>query len=146
MPCLKPAHEYSWKNTNIRLFGLRISNLGLIYLGVRIYIWGNYFGNSGQYVDVYQIRDNGLLDFEEIFITTSTGTLFTSDSIRLKRGIVGLTISIVAILGDLVESAVKRKSGKKDSGKLLPGHGGVLDRFDSTFLAVGLYLTLINGK
>ena len=105
-------------------------------------IWGRVFGSSDQYVDVYQIRENGLLDFE----TTSKTSLFVVDSIRIRRGIVGLILSVVAILGDLVESAVKRKSGQKDSGKLLPGHGGVLDRFDSTFLAVGFYLTLIHEK
>jgi CDP-diglyceride synthetase len=51
----------------------------------------------------------------------------------------GLVLSIAAILGDLVESAVKRVSGKKDSSKLLPGHGGIMDRFDSSFISVVIY-------
>ena len=48
----------------------------------------------------------------------------------------GLTVVVFGTWGDLVESLFKRTLGIKDSGSILPGHGGMLDRFDSSLLAI----------
>ena len=57
-----------------------------------------------------------------------------------------MVVVVFGSMGDLCESMMKRQAGVKDSGNVIPGHGGILDRFDATFLAVPFvycYLMLI---
>jgi phosphatidate cytidylyltransferase len=54
----------------------------------------------------------------------------------LPAGLIALAANVAGQVGDLAESAIKRGAGVKDSGKLLPGHGGMLDRVDSSLFSL----------
>ena len=60
---------------------------------------------------------------------------------------IGVIVSVGGVCGDLVESLWKRRYGVKDSGNCIPGHGGMLDRFDSSFIAIPMaaaYMIIFN--
>lgn len=57
---------------------------------------------------------------------------------------IALVVAIMANVGDLFESHIKRTCGLKDSGSLIPGHGGVLDRFDGLLFSLPFTLTFLN--
>jgi phosphatidate cytidylyltransferase len=67
----------------------------------------------------------------------------------LFLSLLSMFVALISVGGDLFESRIKRQRGVKDSGKILPGHGGIYDRIDSVIAAAPVYLlglTLIGGS
>lgn len=77
-------------------------------------------------------------------LTTNLVIIFLHTLLKLQTPLMqcllfGTTVALLAITGDLFESWLKRKAKIKDTGTLLPGHGGLLDRFDSILFVAPFY-------
>ncbi len=82
-----------------------------------------------------------------VFVSVVFGSLFLSTllpAVPMLQAIgLSVAVNIVGQIGDLAESALKRGAGVKDSGTLLPGHGGLLDRVDSSMFALPVLYGLL---
>lgn len=113
-----------------------------IILGIIFLIWSNdtfaYLGGSlfGKHKMIARISPGKTWEGTVFGILVTFGVSFLIKTYLLKTEnniwlILGMMIPILATIGDLVESMLKRSAGIKDSGHIMPGHGGILDRFDS---------------
>lgn len=112
------------------------------------YIFGSNFGKNKLFPRISPKKTwEGTLGGIFTALGASVAISFFFDELSLIQWVIfGLITSVFGTYGDLVESMLKRRSNVKDSGHILPGHGGMLDRFDSALFAapmVFIYLIVI---
>lgn len=109
------------------------------------YVFGKFFKGK----KLTKISPNktysGMIGSFLLSVTFGAAYSYTISFVDLKIIIfISFLISLICQLGDLFISYLKRKSGVKDTGNILPGHGGVLDRIDGIIFAVPFGIFLIN--
>jgi len=112
------------------------------------YLTGKAFGKRKLYLSVSPNKTwEGLFGGVLLSILVGWGLSEIFDVLEPKHWImIGLIVAVFGNIGDLFESHLKRTSGVKDSGTIIPGHGGVLDRFDGMLFSlpiVWVYLQFI---
>lgn len=81
-----------------------------------------------------------------VVVATILGVIFAIDNISIFGAIViSIVVAIASVFGDLFESYLKREAGVKDSGDILPGHGGILDRTDGYLFGGVIMLVLLRA-
>ncbi len=109
-------------------------------MDVFAYIGGKIFGSKKIVPTISKGKTiEGTLIGLSMTVITSLITKHLADFNFSQALISGILIAFLAFGGDLLESYLKRNVGVKDSGDLIPGHGGLLDRFDGYFLILPIY-------
>lgn len=122
-------------------------------LGIIFLIWSNdtfaYLGGSlfGKHKMIPRISPGKTWEGTVFGVVVSFGISFLINNYMVKSDqktwmILGVLVPVLATVGDLVESMLKRQAGVKDSGNLMPGHGGALDRFDSLIFVTPFVVAL----
>ena len=106
------------------------------------YFVGKYLGKHKLYPEVSPNKTwEGLAGGSVVAIASAVGLFKLTHTLYMQDWVV-MAFCVVTFgnLGDLFESHLKRNFGVKDSGHIMPGHGGVMDRFDGLFLALPVFL------
>ena len=112
------------------------------------YYGGRHFGRHKLYESLSPKKtvEGALFGFIFAIFTALIfrAAVFEHNKLNILRYVFICAVTIIAgIIGDLAESLIKRSGGKKDSGHLIPGHGGILDRIDSLILAAPSFYFLL---
>jgi phosphatidate cytidylyltransferase len=112
------------------------------------YLAGRTWGRRGFMVHISPKKTlEGVIGGVVVATVVTAGTLWAAGAAPLGALALGPMIAIAAQAGDLAESLIKRAAGAKDSGALIPGHGGMLDRVDSIIFAAPIvyFYILVQG-
>lgn len=126
-----------------------------ILLGVILLIWSNdtfaYLGGSifGKNKMIERISPGKTWEgtIFGVIVTIGSGYIIGHqilDKNETMWVLLGLIVPVFATIGDLIESMLKREAGVKDSGNIMPGHGGILDRFDSLIFVTPFVFLLMD--
>lgn len=101
------------------------------------YIWGNVFGKNKLFPSISPGKtwEGFIGGYLSCLLWSWLMSVFIKDITLIDWLVIASILSLIGTLGDLVESKLKRSLGIKDSGNLLPGHGGILDRFDALIMS-----------
>ena len=148
-----PSHwdDIGQGNFSVLPIGLTTTILAFLCIwaaDIGAYIIGKFFGKTRlSDISPRKTVEGAVFGIAASLAVAVTGAYFLHFPYWLITGLtLGLIIGIASLLGDLTESLLKRDAGVKDSGQLIPGHGGILDRTDSYIFTAPLvyyFVTLL---